>query len=60
MFEQVLVDDELKAAILTAAPDSELRRIAIAGGMIPMMMDGWDKVRLGQTTIEEVLRVTAG
>ena len=56
LFEQVLVDDELKAAILTAAPDSELRRIAIAGGMIPMMMDGWDKVRLGQTTIEEVLR----
>ena len=31
---------------------------AIENGMRTMRIDGWNKVRAGQTTIEEVLRVT--
>jgi type IV pilus assembly protein PilB len=32
---------------------------ALQEGMIPLRQDGWNRVIAGQTTIEEVVRVTA-
>jgi type IV pilus assembly protein PilB len=36
-----------------------MRAMAIEEGMIPLRQDGWNKVIEGQTTVEEVVRVTA-
>jgi len=44
--------------ILQRAPASTISQKAMEGGMRTLRTDGWNKVRDGQTTIEEVLRVT--
>ncbi|MFH0795318.1 MAG: GspE/PulE family protein [bacterium] len=38
----------------------KLKKEAIFNGMRTLRMDGWQKVLLGQTTIEEVMRITQG
>jgi type II secretory ATPase GspE/PulE/Tfp pilus assembly ATPase PilB-like protein len=35
----------------------EVRKAAIAGGMVTMTQDGFEKALEGTTTIEEILRV---
>jgi type IV pilus assembly protein PilB len=55
--EVLVADEAIKEAILRKASAQELRRIAIENGMTTMLEDGFRKVRLGVTTIEEVLRV---
>jgi type IV pilus assembly protein PilB len=55
--EVLAADDDIRDAIMRRASASELRKIAIKNGMTPMLEDGLEKVRRGDTTIEEVLRV---
>ncbi len=57
VFELVRMTDELKDAVTRGATRSEVRALALSGGMVPMRTDGWRKVTAGITTIEEVLRV---
>lgn len=57
--EILVVDDNVREAILRQAPSNEIRKIAIRGGMTTMLADGMHKVREGQTTFEEVLRVVS-
>jgi general secretion pathway protein E len=57
IFEMVLVDDSLRAAIIRSAPESEFRAIAAARGYRPMIADGVAKAAAGITTMDEVLRV---
>lgn len=56
--EVVVVNDELRDAIVAAASIIDLRRIAAAGGMITLRHDGFRKVREGITTIEEVMEIS--
>jgi type IV pilus assembly protein PilB len=58
-YEVMSMTEEVRAAIIAHASTDELRKMAIAGGMVPLRLGGLQKVREGQTTIEEVLRVTA-
>jgi len=44
--------------ILNRAPASTIAAKAIEQGMRTLRTDGWNKVKGGETTIEEVLRVT--
>ncbi len=55
--EVLVATPAIRDAILRTASADEIRTIAIAGGMTTMLEDGIRKVRSGQTTIEEVLRV---
>ena len=48
----------IRPLILNRAPASTIAQKAIDFGMRTLRVDGWNKVRNGQTTIEEVLRVT--
>ena len=43
---------------LTFAGNALLKARAIADGMLTLRSDGWRRVLAGQTTIEEVVRVT--
>lgn len=57
IFEVFSISEKIRTLILKGVPTSQLRKQAIADGMITMLEDGLKKVELGVTTIEEVLRV---
>ena len=59
IFELLRMDDEMRRAVNTNAPSSELEKIAVRNGMIPLRDDGLAKVRAGITTLEELSRRTA-
>jgi len=45
--------------LLLHASSAEIGATAVANGMITLREDGWHKVALGHTSIEEILRVVA-
>ena len=58
-FAEVLtLDDDLREAILQQIPASQLKEMARQRGMRFMREQAVDAVRLGQTTLEEINRVT--
>lgn len=57
IFELLLINDEIRDAIVRRAPRSRVREIATQAGMRSLREDGWLKVQSGLTTVEEVLRV---
>jgi type IV pilus assembly protein PilB len=58
LYEVMEITPELKEAIILNATVVELKRLAIAGGMITLRRSGLLKVLEGITTIEEVVRET--
>jgi type II secretion system protein E len=58
IYELLIVNEALRPLIMNRAPASTLSQRALESGMRTLRMDGWNKVRNGITTIEEVLRVT--
>ena len=58
IYELLILNEALRPLILNRAPASTIAQKAIELGMRTLRIDGWNKVRDGQTTIEEVLRVT--
>lgn len=58
IYELFEVTDRIMPLILNKQPAEKLRRAAILDGMIPMFSDGLTKARAGQTTLEEILRVS--
>ncbi len=58
IYELLVLTESLRPLILNRAPASTIAAKAIEHGMRTLRTDGWNKVRSGSTTIEEVLRVT--
>ena len=58
IYELLLLNEGLRPLILNRAPATTIAQKAIEFGMRTLRTDGWNKVRAGQTTVEEVLRVT--
>jgi len=58
IFELLVVDDAIQAEILRYSTAAAIRRKALAAGMQTLRQDGIAKVLAGQTTLEEVVRVT--
>ncbi|MBI2933615.1 MAG: Flp pilus assembly complex ATPase component TadA [Planctomycetes bacterium] len=59
VFELVVLDDELREMILRRESAGRLKRVCVERkGMKTLREDGWDRVRRGITTPEEVLRIT--
>jgi general secretion pathway protein E/type IV pilus assembly protein PilB len=58
VFELLTVDDELREMILRREGANRLKKYAVEHGMKTLRDDGWDRVRAGVTTAEEVLRIT--
>ncbi len=56
--EVMPVDEEIERMALARSPASEIRKVAISGGMVTLRDDGLLKVARGDTTLDEVLRVT--
>jgi type IV pilus assembly protein PilB len=58
LFEVMEVGDRLRDLIVTNAPSTELRKTAMAEGMLTLRQSGLNKVRQGLTTLDEVVRET--
>ena len=58
IMEFLVMDDELRRAVMRHAGMGELEQLARQAGMRTMYEDGIGKAMAGLTTIEEVLRVT--
>jgi general secretion pathway protein E/type IV pilus assembly protein PilB len=58
IFEWMDADNEIRQLVLKNASTDQIRDAARHGGMRTLAEDGWRLVRLGITTVEEVLSVT--
>ncbi len=58
IYELLFMDEDIRPLILSRAASSTIAQKAMENGMRTLRNDGWKKVRAGETTIEEVLRVT--
>lgn len=58
IYELLIVQESLRPLIMNRAPASTIAARAMEAGMRTLRTDGWNKVKAGTTTIEEVLRVT--
>ena len=58
IYELLVLNEALRPLILSRAASSTIAQKAMEQGMRTLRVDGWNKVKNGITTIEEVLRVT--
>ena len=58
VFELVVVNDEIRELVLKHSGAGPVKRACVAAGMRTLRDDGWDRVRAGITTPEEVIRIT--
>jgi type II secretory ATPase GspE/PulE/Tfp pilus assembly ATPase PilB-like protein len=56
--ELLVIDEELRNLILEHAPESKLAEAAARGGMVSLRDECLTRVREGETTLEEVVRLT--
>lgn len=57
-YEMMQMSDNLKQAVTSGVPESQLRKLAIKEGMKTLRMDALDKARDGITSLDEVLART--
>ncbi|MFH0828056.1 MAG: ATPase, T2SS/T4P/T4SS family [Candidatus Omnitrophota bacterium] len=58
IFELMVINDQIRELILKKVPSHQIKQQAVAQGMKTLRDAGWDKIKRGITTVEEVLRVT--
>lgn len=58
--ELLVIDDDLRPAIMNRISSKELKDLAIKKGLITLYKDGLEKVKEGITTEEELLKVAYG
>jgi len=60
LYEVMALSPELRRMILKGASTAELQAQAVSEGMLTLRMDGIVKIKKGVTTLEEVVKETAG
>ena len=60
LYEVMALTPELRRLILRGGSVAEIRDQAVADGMLTLRMDGMKKVESGVTSLEEVIKETAG
>jgi type II secretion system protein E len=58
IYELLLVSEAIRPLIMNRSSATTIAQRAMEAGMRTLRADGWNKVKAGETTIEEVLRVT--
>ena len=53
-----MIDDEIRLEIIANKPSNEIRDTAAKKGLISLRQKGWKMVMRGETTVDEILRVT--
>jgi len=60
IFELLHTDPGIRDMCIRRASSGQIKEYAMAHGLITLRMDGWEKVRQGVTSIEEVAKTTKG
>lgn len=58
LYELMEVTDDVGKAISAEIPEDQLRKVAMQEGMVTLRDAGLEKIRTGETSLEEVLRKT--
>ena len=58
IYELFRITEDARSLVVRKAPVGEIRRHAVAQGMVTLREDAWAKACAGLTTVEEILRVT--
>src|SRR5882724_3244268 len=58
IYELLVVTEAIRPLVMNRANATAIAQRAMDAGMRTLRTDGWNKVKAGETTIEEVLRVT--
>ena len=58
LYELLPMSDAVRDLVIAKAPASRIKAAAVAEGMTTLRRDGLEKVLRGQTTPEDVLRIT--
>ena len=58
IYEFLVMKDEIRDMVLKHSSSDQIKNKALKFGMHTLRMDGWEKVKKGLTTFEEVIRVT--
>jgi len=59
LHEVMGVTEDIERLAVARASSAEIGRLAVEQGMTTLRQDGWAKVQLGLTSVEEILRVVA-
>ncbi|MER3454619.1 MAG: type II secretion system protein GspE [Acidimicrobiia bacterium] len=57
LHEIMLVTEEIERMVVERRTSEEIKKVAVMEGMKPLRLDGLAKVRMGITTLDEVMRV---
>jgi type IV pilus assembly protein PilB len=57
--EVMTVTEEIERLAVARGSSADIGRVAREQGMLTLREDGWEKVKLGMTSVEEILRVVA-
>lgn len=58
IYEFLPMNEDIRQLIMQRATASAIKEKAVTGGMTTLFRSGWEKVKEGRTTPEEILRVT--
>lgn len=58
LYEILDIDEEMRGLIVERAPSGVIMQRAMANGLTPLRGTGWNMVLNGETTLEDLLRVT--
>jgi type II secretion system protein E len=58
IYELLIVSEAIRPLIMNRSSSTTIAQRAMEAGMRTLRTDGWNKVLAGETTIEEILRVT--
>ena len=58
LYELLVANEEIRQLASERVGSNVIKQAAVRAGMLTLRHDGWRKVLRGQTTVEEVLRVT--
>ena len=57
IFELLVVDHHIRSLIIKGTSSVQIRQSAVSRGMVSLLHAGWEAVRAGDTSLEELLRV---
>jgi general secretion pathway protein E/type IV pilus assembly protein PilB len=60
IYELMVTTEEVRRLAHDNASTWEIKKAAVRSGMVTLRSDGWRKVMAGQTSVDEVMRVTKG
>ena len=59
IYELLVINEDIRRAVTSGKDAAEIMKICVAGGMRTLRGDGITKIQRGETTLDEILRITA-